>query len=430
VPQHVIDEQEEKLCVWRQKADIQAMSRVITNAYKLYCKSRPSPSSESTKRAKSVGDIHIAVHPMFSSSCSEVEADQAKLLDAMKTYRPHTTIFEINSTSRTQAFAVMKQKRQQHEGVINRKHKNTDVIHQRSFSASNVEAISDGNNDTTNTTQRMLDSVTDVEVNDAFTTVFAPKSKSDPYLEVERREERKANRKKKMRKASEIDRDNFLPYRPKDYQSEQGLGLLTSFEKDANNAVLDLTGDDEQEMRKSRSRMIWDRKKKKFVQATGLEKGGRKLRTESGKIISSSYKTNAYDQWLEKNKLKHAPDDSDGEDASQEETGRKWNSGRGRGRGKHWGGRQREEGGSVMRRKFGGKGNKRQDGAENPTGRGKQRFRRELREKSQIVKQRVQKAAKLAYQAHRADQKHNRNGARKGGRGSFRGRGKGRPHSN
>jgi ATP-dependent RNA helicase DDX54/DBP10 len=41
--------------------------------------------------------------------------------------------------------------------------------------------------------------------------------------------------------------------------------LGNDFGRAAADAVLDLTGDDDQELRKQRSLMIWDRKKKKFV---------------------------------------------------------------------------------------------------------------------------------------------------------------------
>ena len=43
------------------------------------------------------------------------------------------------------------------------------------------------------------------------------------------------------------------------------LALGSDFGRDAADAVLDLTGDDDQELRKQRSLMKWDRKKKKFI---------------------------------------------------------------------------------------------------------------------------------------------------------------------
>jgi len=43
------------------------------------------------------------------------------------------------------------------------------------------------------------------------------------------------------------------------------LALGCDFGRAAADAVLDLTGDDDQELRKQRSLLKWDRKKKKFI---------------------------------------------------------------------------------------------------------------------------------------------------------------------
>jgi len=51
--------------MWWQKA----MMRVVNNAYKQYCKSRPAPSSESLKRSKSFSSISIGFHPIFCMFC-------------------------------------------------------------------------------------------------------------------------------------------------------------------------------------------------------------------------------------------------------------------------------------------------------------------------------------------------------------------------
>jgi hypothetical protein len=49
------------------------------------------------------------------------------------------------------------------------------------------------------------------------------------------------------------------------------LALGCDFGRAAADAVLDLTGDDDQELRKQRSLLKWDRKKKKFIGQVFLE---------------------------------------------------------------------------------------------------------------------------------------------------------------
>merc|ERR1712112_161993 len=68
----------------------------------------------------------------------------------------------------------------------------------------------------------------------------------------------------------------------------------------AHGAVLDLTGDDEGEMRKKKGAMVWDKKSKKYVKVQDDKK---RIKTESGVYISATYKTNRYNKWKERSKL-------------------------------------------------------------------------------------------------------------------------------
>ena len=52
-----------------------------------------------------------------------------------------------------------------------------------------------------------------------FTAVCAPKSKLDPYRDQQGQRD-KAEKKKKRK--TDVSGENFMPYRPKDYESEQG----------------------------------------------------------------------------------------------------------------------------------------------------------------------------------------------------------------
>ena len=95
------------------------MKRVTQNAYKLYIKSRPPPSSESIKRSKQMAEQKPVTHPIFGrSENGDVEEERQKLIESMRSFRPQTTIFEINATKKTDAFSVMKAKRGHHGHVI------------------------------------------------------------------------------------------------------------------------------------------------------------------------------------------------------------------------------------------------------------------------------------------------------------------------
>ena len=72
---------------------------------------------------------------------------------------------------------------------------------------------------------------------------------------------------KKAKKTSGKDEENYIGYVAKDHHAEAGYSLKNAFEAQASSAVLDLTGDDENQMKKKKQMMRWDNKKKKYVRA-------------------------------------------------------------------------------------------------------------------------------------------------------------------
>lgn len=127
-------------------------------------------------------------------------------------------------------------------------------------------------------------------------------------IKVSNGEEALANSKK--RKYQEIiDKDHFIPYKPKNFESEKALGINSSFERQAASASFDLIADDEVEMRRNAQKMKWDRKKKKFVSAQ--DDKAKKFKTESGNYISKSYKSNLYSKWLKTSKANESQDNND-----------------------------------------------------------------------------------------------------------------------
>jgi ATP-dependent RNA helicase DDX54/DBP10 len=80
------------------------------------------------------------------------------------------------------------------------------------------------------------------------------------------------------------------------------FSLMKSFDAEANNAVMDLAGDDDQSSRAKKNVMRWDARKKKYVRDEN-ESTKRKIRTESGVWIPASYKSDRYSRWKEQSKL-------------------------------------------------------------------------------------------------------------------------------
>lgn len=91
---------------------------------------------------------------------------------------------------------------------------------------------------------------------------------------------------------------------------------MDNFQHNANEAILDLTGDTNLALRQgSRAKKVWDQRKRRMVGVNTNSKEG-KIKSESGQWISVSYKSGRYKAWVEKNKAGEQDSASDDEEAS------------------------------------------------------------------------------------------------------------------
>ncbi|PIK33834.1 putative ATP-dependent RNA helicase DDX54 [Apostichopus japonicus] len=105
---------------------------------------------------------------------------------------------------------------------------------------------------------------------------------------------------KQLFNSSHKDEEFYIPHVAPDHRTEMGLGV-NSFEQQASEDVLEMTQDESRLMHNNQQKTKWDRKRKRFVGSGGKEKM-KKIKTESGTYISSSYKKNIYQDWLERSK--------------------------------------------------------------------------------------------------------------------------------
>ncbi|XP_028680058.1 ATP-dependent RNA helicase DDX54 [Erpetoichthys calabaricus] len=296
VPQCILDDEEATLeRAHENSLDLHNLRRVSENAYKQYLKSRPNPSPESIKRAKETDYSALDIHPLLGSQLENIELVRLKMVDSVKCYKSKATIFEINSTSKTNANEVMRAKRLRDKKLVD------------SFQRRREEKVEEKLQVQTLPTSMTWEEDQE-EIENVFSEVVGGKRKK-PQNET--------NAPKKKTKISNSDKEFYIPYRPKDFDSERGLSMKgdgSSFERQATSAVLDLMGDEENNMNQHKSMMKWDRKRKRFVRETGKE-DKKKMKTESGQLIKRSYKKNIYEDWKKKYKFDDAGsgNDSDGD---------------------------------------------------------------------------------------------------------------------
>ncbi|XP_048412630.2 ATP-dependent RNA helicase DDX54 [Stegostoma tigrinum] len=310
VPQNTIDD-EESLLIADHKAslDLQNLKRVSENAYMQYLKSRPNPSPESIKRVREMDFSTLGIHPLFGVNIKDAELQRLKLIDSIKNYRAKSTIFEVNSTNKTTASEIMRVTRNKQRQVINKFQQLKD---EKQAAASK------------NMPNRMEADLPDEEsIETVFSEVMGRKRKS----------KQPTDNFPKKKKECERDEEFYIPHRPKDFNSERGLSLSgegTSFEQQASGAVLDLMGDETQDMQKKKQMLKWDRKKKRFIRDTSQE--NKKIKIESGRYISASYKKNIYEEWKKKNKIDERVSDDEAENEQRNYRKKGGHGGRGNSR--------------------------------------------------------------------------------------------------
>ncbi|XP_004430015.1 PREDICTED: ATP-dependent RNA helicase DDX54 [Ceratotherium simum simum] len=320
VPQSVLDDED---CGLRNaleaSLELRGLGRVANNAQQQYVRSRPAPSPESVKRAKELDLAGLGLHPLFSSRLEEKELQRLRLVDGIKKHRSRATIFEINASSRDLSSQVMRAKRQKDRKAIAR-------FQQGRQERQEGPAGPAPSCPAPQREQPEEQEATGESVEDVFTELVGQKrQQSGPDSD--------RGAKRRREEARQRDQEFYVPYRPKDFDSERGLSVTGdqgAFEQQVAGAVLDLMGDDAQNLTRGRQQLKWDRKKKRFVGQSGQE-DKKKIKTESGRYISSSYKRDLYQKWKQKQKIDDR--DSEEEGASDrrgpERRGGKWGRGQG-----------------------------------------------------------------------------------------------------
>nr|XP_044988398.1 ATP-dependent RNA helicase DDX54 [Jaculus jaculus] len=313
VPQSVVDDEDSSLqTTLAASLDLRGLRRVADNAQQQYLRSRPAPSPESITRAKELDLAGLGLHPLFSSRFEEGELQRLRLVDSIKNYRARVTIFEINSSSRDLSSQVMRAKRQKHHKAI------------ASFQQGRQERQERPAGPALPVEQPEEEEEEEENVEDIFTEVMGQKrQRPGPSQGAKRRREEVRQR----------DQEFFVPYRPKDFDSERGLsvsGAGGAFEQQVAGAVLDLMGDEAQKLTRGRQQLKWDRKKKRFVGQSGQE-DKKKIKTESGSYISSSYKRDLYQKWKQKQKIDDRDSEEEGTSNHRDPVRRGGKRGRGQG---------------------------------------------------------------------------------------------------
>ncbi|KAL9666386.1 hypothetical protein QQ045_000716 [Rhodiola kirilowii] len=251
-------------------AELYALQVTCNRAFRLYSKTKPAPSKESIKRAKTLP--REGLHPMFKKllKCGELSA--LAFSERLKNFKPKQTILEAEGEaakskhlkgSSSTWVDVMKRKREIHEGVIN--------LVQKQRASSTMEQ----------------------------------KPETIPEIPSSIGSEKKGRASKRKAAIAFKDDEYFISAVPSNHHMEAGFAVQGGSSNRLESAVLDLVADDGTGMKKQKSTYHWDKRHKKYIK---LNNGDRvtasgKVKTEGGSKVKAD-KTGIYKRWVERSHRK------------------------------------------------------------------------------------------------------------------------------
>nr|CAD1836380.1 unnamed protein product [Ananas comosus var. bracteatus] len=257
------------------------MQKTCANAFRLYSKTKPSPSRESIRRTKDLP--REGLHTIFRDLLGANELSALAFSERLKSFRPKQTILEAegeaakckNSQGTNILLDVMRKKRAAHEEVIN-------LVHQKRSTKQAKEVDADNTSDW----------------------------------------ERKEVCGVKRKATSFKDEEFYINSMPVNQHLEAGLSVKGNNGFKTNRleaAVLDLVADDSTGLQKQKTQYHWDKKSKKYIKLNNGERvtASGKIKTESGAKVKAT-KAGIYKRWKEKShrKISLSGDTGDAADES------------------------------------------------------------------------------------------------------------------
>jgi ATP-dependent RNA helicase DDX54/DBP10 len=248
--------------------------KVAENGMKQYLRTRSAASKESISRAKDfistspIGSTSLGVHPVFTEfGDTETLLKEAAILTGLRNFRPQETIFEIKKLGIKQSphAEMMTKRRSILDGIIQKAKQNSKM-------QDPVDEDEASPEDTVSSLVQADDSMIQSVFKNAITSA----------------------KKRKGRAEGEA-----ISYLPADFEAEKQYSVTTGFATEAKSVEMDLIGDEKHSKRGS---LEWDKKKKRFRRDTIGADNRKKIKTDSGRYIDASYKTDAFEKWKKKHK--------------------------------------------------------------------------------------------------------------------------------
>uniref|UniRef100_A0A5K3ERP3 RNA helicase n=1 Tax=Mesocestoides corti TaxID=53468 RepID=A0A5K3ERP3_MESCO len=276
----------------KENAVLASASQVCKRALKKYTTTRLKASAESVRRAKEVrADLPtLRPHPIFAPQLTNFDTQKEAVLEILRN-RKVPTIFEaLGKTSNPEAYQMMQKKRKLHDKIISKVAAESEakrarlIIEESERLASARESPSKSKGSTQSITEEI-----------------APARGSSFFVPLVREDEAAERALSTRIAAHDVSADSFARSAEAARLDVQGDEVGISYGRPAGT---------------KKSLQVWDRKKKRFVNAdvAAGKANVARIKTESGVFIPASYKTDKYKTWLNKSKAHMSADAAGGGD--------------------------------------------------------------------------------------------------------------------
>mmetsp|Transcript_19124 Transcript_19124/g.35389 ORF Transcript_19124/g.35389 Transcript_19124/m.35389 type:complete len:482 (-) Transcript_19124:293-1738(-) len=336
---------------FEQSRELSKLADIVANAHSLYARTRQEPSRRSVKRAKELG-VTPNIHPLFVGAMGEDAKGFDLQLKALRNFRPSLTVFEVDAlkkgkSNEGEAVVAMKKKRVHHSEAISKEKERKEAIQEEKLLETKKEddkAVQEELEEGKIALKAHQSRIKAMEASEA-TQAEEPETKRRLS-----KAERKRLKKGGSAAASSIsavpinhEYDVQLDTEPKEKSfkdpkyfigaepsgghdaTESFLSIHTNNEKEPSrasrleDALLDLTPDDNDDIVTKQRTYHWDKRKKRYIKAT-LEEHlkSKRVRNESGAIIKVKNRGELYEKWQKNSRSRvgtqGARENSDSED--------------------------------------------------------------------------------------------------------------------
>ena len=316
--------------------ELEALQKTTVNAYKAYQKTRIPASSESVARAKPL--IECGPHPLFCAAIFRKASNAggtantttyknakelAELMRGMKNYRPHATVLEAEFASAGKigknwkssvSVNAMSEKRKAHAKFIEMRNNGEEktkklrplgddenpIVAGNTHADDDADDDDDGSDDDSDNDEGNDDDDDDDERVNGVDIGAGGGGGSGGKKKLKTLVSQDAFSRGKFR-----DDEFFMDVVPRKINHKE-LGLSTKegcTMDDLDEMTMDIVAEDGASMRKQKKLVsVWDKKKKNYVQvdANEIGKNGKRIKNESGKVVSKDTLGKTYKKWQSK----------------------------------------------------------------------------------------------------------------------------------